>query len=169
MIAPGARFAITGEPFGIQPLRARLLHAQAGAYASFEGWIRDHNDGRAVAGLHYEAYRVLAESEGTRIVEEAIVRFGALDACCVHRIGDLAIGELAVWVGVSAAHREAAFAACRYVIDEVKAHVPIWKHERYVDGVAEWLHPDPGQGAAAPARAATDGRSPSGNGGGPAG
>ena len=69
-------------------------------------------------------------------------KFAILDARCVHRIGDLAIGELAVWVGVSAAHRDAAFAACRYVIDEVKARVPIWKHERYADGDAGWLHPD---------------------------
>lgn len=143
MITAGACFTLATATFDIAPLRGRLLNAHAGAYASFEGWIRDHNDGRAVTGLRYEAYRALAESEGERIVMEAIARFGALDACCVHRIGDLAIGELAVWVGVSAAHRDAAFAACRHVIDEVKAHVPIWKHERYVDGVAEWLHPEP--------------------------
>ena len=143
MIPTGARFAIVRQVFDPAPLRTRLLRAQAGAYASFEGWIRDHNDGRAVTGLRYEAYQALALAEGDRIVAEAIASFGALDACCVHRVGDLAIGELAVWVGVSAAHRDAAFAACRHVIDQVKAHVPIWKHERYVDGAAGWLHPDP--------------------------
>ena len=60
----------------------------------------------------------------------------------MHRTGDLAIGELAVWVGVTAAHRDAAFAACRFIIDEVKARVPIWKHERYAEGDAGWLHPE---------------------------
>ena len=92
-------------------------------------------------GLRYEAYDVLAQREGEAIIEEALARFDILDAACVHRTGDLAIGELAVWVGVTAAHRDAAFAACRHVIDEVKSRVPIWKHERYVEGDAGWLHP----------------------------
>ena len=76
------------------------------------------------------------------IDDEAVARFDVLDAACVHRTGDLAIGELAVWVGVAAAHRDAAFAACRWIIDEVKARVPVWKHERYADAPASWLHPD---------------------------
>lgn len=135
------RFAIADAPFDIAPLRARLLRAEAGAYASFEGWVRDHNDGRAALGLRYEAYVALAEAEGGRIVEEALAKFAIADAACVHRIGELAIGDLAVWVGVSAAHRDAAFAACRWIIDEVKSRVPIWKHERYVEGDAQWLHP----------------------------
>ena len=136
-------FAIASRPFDIAPLRARLLHERAGAFAAFEGWVRDHNDGRAVLGLRYEAYVELAEAEGRRIVREALDRFGALDAGCVHRVGELAIGELAVWVGVSAAHRDAAFDACRWIIDEVKARVPIWKHEHYAGGDAGWLHPRP--------------------------
>ncbi|MDH5834731.1 molybdenum cofactor biosynthesis protein MoaE [Luteimonas kalidii] len=136
-------FAIAPQPFDIAPLRAPLLHERAGAFAAFEGWVRDHNDGRAVLGLRYDAYVELAEAEGRRIVRAALDRFGAIDACCVHRVGELAIGELAVWVGVSAAHRDAAFDACRWIIDEVKAHVPIWKHERYADGDADWLHPRP--------------------------
>lgn len=138
-----SRFRISDRPFEIAPLRQRLLHARAGAFASFEGWVRDHNDGRPVAGLRYEAYVTLAEAEGARIVEQALERFGAIEACCVHRTGELAIGELAVWVGASAAHRDAAFDACRWIIDEVKARVPIWKHERYADGDAGWLHPPP--------------------------
>jgi molybdopterin synthase catalytic subunit len=84
----------------------------------------------------------LAEKEGERIIEEALGRFAIVEARCVHRIGELRIGELAVWVGVSAAHRGAAFDACRYVIDEVKSRVPIWKQERYREGDAGWLHPD---------------------------
>jgi molybdopterin synthase catalytic subunit len=135
------RFALSDTPFEIAPLRTQLLHRRAGAYASFEGWVRDHNDGRTVEGLRYEAYTAMAETEGERILDDAIARFGILDARCVHRTGDLAIGDLAVWVGVCAAHRDAAFAACRHIIDEVKARVPIWKQERYADGDAGWLHP----------------------------
>ncbi len=146
------RFALADAPFDIAPLRARLLRAEAGAYASFEGWVRNHNDGRAALGLRYEAYVALAETEGEAIVAEALQRFAIADAACVHRVGDLAIGGLAVWVGVSAAHRDAAFVACRWIIDEVKARVPIWKHERYVEGDAAWLHPQTDGGPSAPDR-----------------
>lgn len=139
------RFAIAAEPFEIAPLRMRLLSTGAGAYAAFEGWVRDHHDGRAVRELEYEAYLALAEAEGERILAEACARFAIVDAACVHRVGRLALGDLAVWVGVSAAHRDAAFAACRWIIDEIKARVPIWKHERYADGDADWLHPEPGR------------------------
>ena len=135
------RFLLSDVPFAIAPLREPLLRPAAGAYAAFEGWVRDHNEGRAAHGLRYEAYARLAEAEGERILEEALTRFAIADAACVHRVGELAVGELAVWVGVSAAHRDAAFGACRWIIDEVKASVPIWKHERYADGDASWLHP----------------------------
>ncbi len=136
------RFDLADTAFDIAPLRARLLRAEAGAYASFEGWVRNHNDGRAALGLRYEAYVALAKAEGAKIVDEALARFEIADAACVHRVGDLEVGDLAVWVGVSAAHRDAAFSACRWIIDEVKARVPIWKHERYAEGDAAWLHPD---------------------------
>lgn len=135
------RFALATVPIDVAPLRLALLSSHAGAFAAFEGWVRDHNDGRAVDGLHYEAYAALARSEGERILDEALAAFAIVDARCVHRVGELAIGDLAVWVGVCAAHRDAAFAACRWIIDEVKARVPIWKRERYVDGQANWLHP----------------------------
>ncbi|MHB8911844.1 MAG: molybdenum cofactor biosynthesis protein MoaE [Lysobacter sp.] len=136
-----ARFSLADTPFDTATLRANLLDDRVGAYAGFEGRVRNHNEGRAVTGLRYEAYGALAQSEGERILDEARSRYDILDAHCVHRIGDLAIGELAVWVGVTAAHRDAAFAACRFVIDEVKARVPIWKREAYVEGEAGWLHP----------------------------
>ena len=138
-----SRFQLADTPFDIATLRARLLDDRVGGYASFEGWVRNHNDGRKVDGLRYEAYAALAENEGARIIDEAMMKFDIVDASCVHRVGDLAIGELAVWVGVSAAHRDAAFEACRFIIDEVKASVPIWKHERYAEGDAGWLHPQP--------------------------
>ncbi|MBB5015255.1 molybdenum cofactor biosynthesis protein MoaE [Rehaibacterium terrae] len=136
------RFSLADAPFDIAPLRESLLDHRAGAYAGFEGRVRDRNEGRPVDSLRYEAYAALAEAEGERILDEAMRRFDIVQARCVHRVGDLALGELAVWVGVSAGHRDAAFAACRWIIDEVKARVPIWKHERYADGVAGWLHPD---------------------------
>ncbi len=136
------RFLIANAAFDIAPLRARLLRADAGAYVSFEGWVRNHNDGRAALGLRYEAYVALAETEGAGIIEEALVKFDITDAACIHRVGELDIGDIAVWVGVSAAHRDAAFAACRWIIDEVKSRVPIWKHERYAEGDAMWLHPE---------------------------
>jgi molybdopterin synthase catalytic subunit len=135
-------FAISPRPFDVDALRAGLLAHRAGAYASFEGWVRDHNEGRPVDCLFYEAYAALAETEGARILAEARSRFAIVDAACVHRTGELALGELAVWVGVSAAHRGAAFDACRWIIDEVKSRVPIWKRERYIGGDAGWLHPE---------------------------
>jgi len=141
-IHPMTRFSLAQNPIDTATLRAQLLDDRVGGYASFEGWVRNHNEGRDVLGLRYEAYEALAEAEGAKVLDEAFAKFDILDARCVHRVGDLAIGEMAVWVGVSAAHRDAAFAACRYIIDEVKARVPIWKHERYAEGDAGWLHPD---------------------------
>lgn len=134
-------FHVLATPLDLEQLRARVLDPRAGGYASFEGWVRDHHAGRAVDGLDYEAYTTLAEREGERIVAEAKARFDVVDACCAHRVGTLAVGDLAVWVGVSAAHRGAAFDACRYIIDEVKQRVPIWKREHYREGDADWLHP----------------------------
>lgn len=138
-----SRFAISEVAFDIAPLREQLLGHDAGAYASFEGWVRNQNEGRAVQGLFYESYRALAETEGQAIVDEALQRFAITRAACVHRTGELALGDLAVWVGVSAGHRGPAFEACRWIIDEVKSRVPIWKHERYAQGSSTWLHPDP--------------------------
>jgi len=90
--------------------------------------------------LDYEAFAPLAGREGQRILVEACERFGVERACCAHRVGALTIGELAVWVGVSAGHRGEAFAACRYIIDEVKHRVPIWKKEHYRDGDSGWVN-----------------------------
>ncbi len=136
-----AGFLLSDLPLDIASLRAQVLDRRAGGYASFEGWVRDHHAGRAVDGLDYEAYAALAEREGERVIAEAKARFEVIEACCAHRVGTLAIGDLAVWVGVSAAHRGAAFDACRYIIDETKRRVPIWKREHYREGDADWLHP----------------------------
>jgi len=135
-------FALSDTPLDSAALGRALAHDRAGALVTFEGWVRDHNAGRAVRRLDYQAYAQLATSEGTAILAEARAGFAILEVRCVHRVGALAIGDLAVWVGVSAAHRDAAFAACRFVIDEVKRRVPIWKNEHYADGESGWLHPD---------------------------
>jgi molybdopterin synthase catalytic subunit len=133
-------FSFSAVPFSPEGLRASLADPACGGYASFEGWVRDHNEGRRVLRLEYEAYEALAVKEGERIVAEALERFGVRRVACVHRVGDLAIGEVAVWVGVSAAHRDEAFAACRYVIDEVKHRLPIWKKEHYPGGDSGWVN-----------------------------
>jgi len=120
--------------------RALLEDPACGGYSSFEGWVRDNNEGKRVLRLEYEAFEELGVKEGERIVAEAMQRFGVRRAACVHRVGELAIGELAVWVGVSAGHRAEAFDACRYIIDEVKHRVPIWKKEHYEDGDSGWVN-----------------------------
>jgi adenylyltransferase/sulfurtransferase len=133
-------FAFSSEPLDPELCRAALTDPASGGYVSFEGWVRDHNEGRRVERLEYEAFEALAVKEGERIVADAVARFGVSRAACVHRVGALGIGDLAVWVGVSSAHRGEAFAACRYIIDEVKHRVPIWKKEHYTDGDSGWVN-----------------------------
>jgi molybdopterin synthase catalytic subunit len=136
------QFRLNGHGIDVAALRRSLEDPHCGAIVGFDGVVRDHHDGRAVSALRYEAYADLAEREGQAIVDEALARFDVRGIVAEHRVGLLAIGDVAVYVGVSAAHRDAAFAACRHVIDEIKARVPIWKHERYGDGAAAWIHPD---------------------------
>ena len=117
----------------------RMESAAAGAFSVFEGRVRNEHRGRAVLRLDYQAYVPMAESEGDKVLAEAIERFGLLDAVCLHRVGRLEIGEPAVWIGVLAGHRDASFGGCRFVIDEIKQRVPIWKREYYVDGESDWI------------------------------
>jgi molybdopterin synthase catalytic subunit len=133
-------FKITNAAIDAAARKRELEESGAGACVTFEGWVRDHNDGEAVRALEYEAHREIAEKEGARIVAEALERFAVKTVLCEHRVGKLAIGDCAVWVGVSAAHRGAAFDACRYVIDESKARVPIWKKEHYASGATGWVN-----------------------------
>jgi molybdopterin synthase catalytic subunit len=133
-------FKISSTPFDLGRLRRELAHPRAGALATFEGWVRDHNDGQPVLSLEYESFVPLAEKEGARILAEAKEKFSLLGAIGFHRTGHLRIGELAVWVGVTAEHRAAAFDACRHIIDEVKARVPIWKKEHYAGGASTWVN-----------------------------
>ena len=135
-----ARFLIATRALDTAAKAALLTNPAAGALVSFIGWVRNHNQGRQVDRLEYEAFEALAISEGNKVLEEAIRRFGLHDAACVHRAGELAIGEAAVWVGVTSSHRAEAFEACRYIIDEIKARLPIWKREYYADGSVEWVN-----------------------------
>jgi len=133
-------FRFASVPLDTASLRAELIDAHCGGYASFEGWVRDHNEGQQVTHLEYEAFEALGLREGERIIQEACARFGVTRALCVHRLGDLDLKEIAVWVGVAAPHRDEAFKACRYIIDEVKHRVPIWKKEHYVSGDSGWVN-----------------------------
>jgi molybdopterin synthase catalytic subunit len=127
-------------------LNREMDSADAGALVTFEGRVRRVNEGRRVVGLEYEAYETLANSEGRLILDEARKRFPVLGIRCVHRVGRLGIGELAVLVGVLSAHRDEAFEACRFVIDQVKHRVPIWKKEFYADGDSGWVRCEHGPG-----------------------
>lgn len=133
-------FSFSREPLSAAELSRSLTDESCGALVTFEGWVRNHSDGRSVERLDYEGYEVLATREGERILAEALARFSVSHARCVHRLGSLALGDLAVWVGVSAQHRGEAFAACRYIIDEVKSRVPIWKKEFYAGGDSGWVN-----------------------------
>ena len=136
-------FALQERPLDTAALAAALTAAlsssHAGAFVSFEGRVRDINDGRTVVGLEYDAYPALCLAEGEAVVLEAVRAFGIIAARCVHRVGRLSVGEAAVWVGVIGGHRDEAFRACRFIIDEVKQRVPIWKKERYDDGSSGWI------------------------------
>jgi molybdopterin synthase catalytic subunit len=123
----------------LEDLPALVVPARAGAVVTFWGRVRDHNDGRAVTGLEYSAYEALARKEGRRIVAEALGRFGLEAVRAAHRVGDLRIGDAAVVVEVATGHRGEGFEACRWIIDEIKARVPIWKCEHYVEGDHEWV------------------------------
>lgn len=134
-----ARMLVAGEAVDTQVLRRELRRPSCGGFCVFEGWVRDSNEGRQVSGLDYEVYTEMALAEGERIVDEAIQRFGLADARCVHRSGRLQVGDTAVWIGVVSAHRDEAFRACRYIIDEIKQRLPIWKKEHYLVGDSSWV------------------------------
>jgi molybdopterin synthase catalytic subunit len=133
---------LTERPIEPATLIARVDSAAHGGSAFFLGRVRDHHGGRAVARLEYSAYGSMAEAECARIVSEAENRW-PVRVALEHRIGPLEIGDIAVAVGAAGAHRDEAFEACRYVIEEVKRRVPIWKKEYYRDGSVEWVGAGP--------------------------
>ena len=133
-------FAIADSGIAVDSLREQLMDPGAGGLCVFEGWVRNENEGRTVERLEYEVYEPLAVSEGEKVIAEAKELYPHLQACCVHRSGLLEIGDCAVWVGVAAPHRDEAFKACRYIIDQIKVRLPIWKKEHYIDGDSGWVN-----------------------------
>lgn len=124
------------------PSPAELLPAvdhACGGLVTFEGRVRDHHGDRIVTALHYEAFEALALTEGQRILDEAQIRFVAVRVAAAHRHGTLAPGEAAVVVVAASTHRQQAFAACRWVIDQIKDRLPLWKREHYDDGSCAWV------------------------------
>jgi molybdopterin synthase catalytic subunit len=135
-----AVFLLSPTLLNTDQLRHQVQDPACGGYVAFEGWVRNENEGHSVLRLEYEAFATLAVSEGNRILSAARERFDVVRIACAHRTGTLNVGELAVWVGVSAAHRAEAFDANRYIIDEIKHRLPIWKKEYYVNGESGWVN-----------------------------
>ncbi len=129
---------LSHEPIDMVGLLAGAHHPGAGAVVLFSGEVRDHNRGRAVSFLEYEAYGPLAEKMIHDILAEARSRWSLQIALAQHRTGVVAIGDTAVVVITASAHREEAYAANRYIIDRIKHNAPIWKCEHYADGSREW-------------------------------
>jgi molybdopterin synthase catalytic subunit len=129
---------LTSAPIGLGPLVDSVQSPSRGGIACFLGTVRDHHGGRQVLRLDYSAYVPMAEAELARIVAEAELRWDVAVAVR-HRIGALEIGDAAVAVAVASGHRDEAFVACRYVIEEVKRRVPIWKKEYFADGTVGWV------------------------------
>lgn len=133
-------FSITYDLIRSDLFAAELKNdSTVGALVTFEGIVRNHNDGKKVKLLEYECYEEMTLNEGEKILANAINHYSIQKCLAVHRIGRLDIGEMAVWVGVTAHHRKAAFEACEYIIDEIKAQLPIWKKEHYLDGNSVWV------------------------------
>jgi molybdopterin synthase catalytic subunit len=137
-------FAVVSEPIDVAAIAREVRTDACGAVVTFAGVVRKRSDDdRPVTGLSYEAHENMAAEEFERIAAEARERFGSCAISVVHRIGDLAVGDVSVAVAVAAPHRSAAFAACEYAIHELKRRAPIWKKEHYTRGDSEWkTNPD---------------------------
>ena len=129
---------VRAAELSVDEVRAAVADPVAGGIALFAGAVRDSDHDRAVTGLSYSAHPSAA-GELRRVAEVIAGKFRVTGIAAVHRVGDLAIGDLAVVVAVSSPHRAEALDACRALIDELKATVPIWKHQRFADGASEWV------------------------------
>lgn len=132
-------FSISDKSLNRDELHQTLSNKAAGAIVVFEGWVRNHNEGKQVSSLEYQVYKELALKEGERILEEAKIKFNLHAVMSVHREGHLALGDIAIWIGATASHRDDAFKATRYVIDEIKHRLPVWKKEHYLNEKPEWV------------------------------
>jgi len=130
---------LRSEPLSVDEIRAAAADPQAGAVAVFLGTVRDHDHGRDVTALSYSAHPS-AQAELLRVAEKVAASHSIVSLAVAHRTGDLQIGDLAVVAAVGAVHRDVAFAACRALIDELKATVPIWKQQFFTDGDSEWVN-----------------------------
>lgn len=131
--------AIVDAPIEPAALLERVSRNTNGAVVLFLGTVRDVNDGRAVTGIEYSAYISMAQRELATIIEEAAARIGCSDIAVEHRVGELRVGECSVAIAAAHPHRGLAFDGTRYVIEELKRRVPIWKREHYADGSREWV------------------------------
>ena len=131
--------AIRETALSVDEVRNAIADPAAGGEVLFVGTVRNNDADKGVTGLSYSAHPT-AEAELRKVTESVVAKFpDVIGVAAVHRIGDLAVGDLAVVVGVSCAHRAEAFHACHALIDELKATVPIWKHQRFMDGSDEWV------------------------------
>lgn len=133
------RTAIVNRPLDACALLAEVAQHRNGATVLFVGTVRDVNAGANVSGLDYSAYTSMAEGELERIAREAAARWRTADVVVEHRVGTLDLGDASVVIAVGHPHRGEAFEAARYVIEELKKRLPIWKREHYVDGRSEWV------------------------------
>ena len=145
------RIAIVTHPINVTAIIAEVASDGAGATSLFLGTVRDINDGRSVRGMEYTAYEAMAERELAKIAAEAAELFDGVALAIEHRVGVLTLGEVSVAIAVSHPHRRHALDATRFVIEELKTRVPIWKREHYADGTREWVDPTLSR-AAEPAR-----------------
>ena len=130
---------VTDAPIHIQELSKLVVNPHSGAVVTFCGDVRDHDGGKEVASLLYEIHP--SAPEQIKLITESVMgRFEIEKVAVAHRYGDIAIGETAFAVAVSAAHRQAAFDACSAIVDEVKAKLPIWKHQKFTDGTDQWVN-----------------------------
>ena len=137
-------FRLTDKPIDLMELVAYVTDPGAGAIATFTGTTRNHNEGRKVIALDYDGYPEMAEKELARIGDDAKTKWPICRMAIVHRLGPVQITEASVIIAVSAGHRDAAFAACRFTIEEIKKTVPIWKKEVY-EGGEVWIGTQTGQ------------------------
>jgi molybdopterin synthase catalytic subunit len=140
MTAAVLRAAVVETPLDVAEHAALVEHAAAGAVVTFAGVVRDHDAGRAVLGLEYSAHPS-AEKLVAEVAEDVAARAAGVRAIAVsHRVGRLAIGDVALACAVAADHRREAFATCAELVEEVKRLLPVWKHQTFADGSDEWVN-----------------------------
>ncbi len=133
-------FQMVTSQINYDEYKNQMQSSETGALISFQGTVRNNNEDKPVEALYYEAYKELAVKEGSKILHESMKKFDILDVCCIHRTGDLEIGDTAILIIVSSGHRQAGFLACEYIINEVKLRLPIWKKETYQNGEVKWVN-----------------------------